>query len=327
MASIPAKSMADKNMYQQVIQASNRHKQQQLEKIENQRLSLMLDIYPMKDKKNNQFRGSNINYKPFIPSAPIPSPNGFNPHQFYGNDNSYFNTMNFPQIQQQKYPLSSNFYNNMYFKNMDPYNKYQAEESMKDQTKSFGKPSQLVVHLNLYPKNMKKSKGRGFQDYDIYKRASVEGEEFVDDKESHTKRLIDSYGRHVSNYTTNVILPTSTMQVTSDESASRDQKPFSINFKLNGKEKDDILDAIEIPKNHFNVTMTSEFATPGTKNYVYDEAENSIVVGPSLMYNNVYQEYPIHLSLTNSTTDHKDLGKKFREEGVKVVKFNADDAV
>ena len=326
MASLPAKSMADKNMYQQVIQASKRYKQQQLEKMENQRLSLMLDIFPMKDKKNNGFRGSGVNYKPFIPSAPIPSQNGFNPHQFYGTDNSYFNTMNFPQIQQQKFPLSSNFYNNMYFKNIDPYNKYQAEESNKDSKKSFGKPSQLVVHLNLYPKNKKKTKGRVLQDYDIYKRASVEGEEYVD-KESLTNRLTDSYGRHVDNYTTNVILPTSTIQVTSDESVSRDHKPFSINFKLNNKEKDEILDAIEIPKKHFNVTMTSEFANPGTKNYVYDEGESSIIVNPSLMYNNVYQEYPIHLSLSNSTTDHKDLNKNFKEKGIKVVKFNEKDAI
>jgi hypothetical protein len=76
----------------------------------------------------------------------------------YNSDNwlqgSYFNQINFPQV--QKNPQANQFYNNMYFRNLDMYGQKSGmgQDSLDENGEE--KPSSLVVHLNLFPKKKKK---------------------------------------------------------------------------------------------------------------------------------------------------------------------------
>lgn len=137
------------NIYDQLITANNyrsgENKRMGQTKT-NKPFSLMLDIYPAASEDEATKR-PNYNRVPSYMS------------QKYNNqlDHSYLNSMQFPQIQQQRYPPPNNYYNNF-------YNRYPNHEDILPET-SVNKPSQMVVHLNLFPKNKKRhqNKNRSLQ--------------------------------------------------------------------------------------------------------------------------------------------------------------------
>ncbi|XP_055687376.1 uncharacterized protein LOC129792393 [Lutzomyia longipalpis] len=106
--------------------------------IRNKPFSLMLDIYPVHGEEEK----AQTTKKPYV--NPLDT-------------SSYYSTINFPQIPQNPH-LSHSYYNNMYFKgpygSTKEYNWAYPDTTPAEET--VNKPSQMVVHLNLYPKNKKR---------------------------------------------------------------------------------------------------------------------------------------------------------------------------
>uniref|UniRef100_A0A1B0D200 Uncharacterized protein n=1 Tax=Phlebotomus papatasi TaxID=29031 RepID=A0A1B0D200_PHLPP len=103
--------------------------------------SLMLDIYPVKDEEEYKTSPS-LTRKPYV--------NGLD-------TSSYYSTMNFPQIP-QNHQTTHSVYHNMYYRGpfgttRDHHWVYPDPIPTED---TINKPSQMIVHLNLYPKNKKR---------------------------------------------------------------------------------------------------------------------------------------------------------------------------
>lgn len=137
------------NIYHQLVTANNYRtdENKRMGQTKTKPFSLMLDIYPAAASEDESTKRPNYNR---VPSYM---------HQKYNSplDHSYLNSMQFPQIQQQRYPAPNNYYNHF-------YNRYPNQEDVLPET-TVNKPSQMVVHLNLFPKNKKRphSKNRSLQ--------------------------------------------------------------------------------------------------------------------------------------------------------------------
>lgn len=112
--------------------------------------SLMLDIYPMSE---NDPKKSHLN-------SNIDAINALK-HQSHLKDQSYFNSMIFPQLQSLRRPMTQNYYNSIMSRY--PGAAFQAtkfasayEQSQDDDTNNNEKPGKMVVHLNLHPRSSKK---------------------------------------------------------------------------------------------------------------------------------------------------------------------------
>ena len=307
VASIPNYNMKHKEIdtiYHQVVQTNNQRNVDRNEGPKNKPFSLMLDIYPMHGEQDVE--QSVVIRRPVKkPTMSVPNMANFSPQMYY-NDNSYFNTMNFPQLQQPlKYPLGNSYYRN------PSQRPQQLDGDASNDVSKINKPSQLVVHLNLFPKN-KGRNGKNREGQDMFKRSSQE--EIV---------------------TTTTVKPTEAPKVirdnkkleeTSNESAPN--SPFLINFNLNNRNYDDthqFLNPIEVPRQQFkNLSHLQDIPTaPPTGNYFYDEVfddDVSMNVSPSLIYNNIQRERPLHLALNSTVT------KPFNLSHKEVVHFNRHDA-
>lgn len=127
------------------------------ERKSNQRpFSLMLDIYPMPNPDTSTKNQPNPN---------IDAINALQ-HQSPLVDQSYFNTINFPQLQSLRRPMTQNYYNSILSR--FPGAAFQASKyrSTFSQTPEPNdtKPGKMIVHLNLHPRNPKrKSKHRNVE--------------------------------------------------------------------------------------------------------------------------------------------------------------------
>lgn len=168
----PGPDMA--NMYHQLVTANNYRtdENKRMGQAKTKPFSLMLDIYPAASEDESTKR-------PVYNRVPSYMPQKYNSPL----DHSYLNSMQFPQIQQQRYPPPNNYYNNF-------YNRYPNQEDVLPET-GVNKPSQMVVHLNLFPKNKKRphSKNRSLQIIsDGNDRVSREEVLFVDTNLNNTTR-------------------------------------------------------------------------------------------------------------------------------------------
>ncbi|CRK87600.1 CLUMA_CG001396, isoform A [Clunio marinus] len=217
----------------------------------NKPLSLMLDVFPL----TGEVMGTN-QVKHEIATQQSPKLSRLKPFQGYYQDPSYFNSMQFPQLM-PRYPS--------YYRYMQPV----SHSSNLNPISVMKPPSQLVVHLNLYPKNK-----------DSFKRSSTE-EDF-------------RYTRKEPQVTTASTTTESTAPI-----------PFNINFNMNTNgHPENINHQFNLPKEspfHHNTTIEPSMSPY----YFYDDTEEddkSILVSPSLIYPNIYRDRPIQLMLQNSTT-------------------------
>lgn len=138
----------DRNEHQ--LNVENKHKP----------FSLMLDIYPMNEEETN-FKTQHRN--PILPQyLPNPGITAINSLQYrpLPIDNSYFSTINFPQLQNTRPQFLQNYNDPLRFPitTRGPINSHHHFNSMHD--KDEDNPGKMVVHLNLYPKQNLRNKHR-----------------------------------------------------------------------------------------------------------------------------------------------------------------------
>lgn len=224
-------------------------------------LSLLLDLIPMAGEDSpEQQPMPQMHY-------PIKSPR-LKPFQGYYRDPSFFNSMQFPQLM-PRYP---SYYRYAQAQSLAPAQPQAAASNIRSNAKT--KPSQLVVHLNLFPKNKKTT----------LKRASTEEERDVGPKfhqEKYEKRR--------------------------NSSLDASTAPVNINFNLNGHPENIHHQLRNALHNH------SQPTEPAFRpNYYYDEndSDQSISsVSPTMIYHNINRDRPIHLMLRNATTTEKPFRK------------------
>ena len=273
IASIPNYKINSKDVtgiYQNVL-SSGKKFQDRNEMSKSKPIQLMLDVYPANNQEAEvqqqmpsiMQQMSGVLQNPVMQQAQntmmqqysrIPK---LKPFQGYYQDPSYFNSMTFPQLM-PRYPS--------YYR----YPKLHAQSSNMNPM-SVTKPSQLVVHLNLFPK-----------DKTTFKRSSREEE--VDRK------------KHES---------LSAMPL-SNSSAATTGLPFNINFNVNtgNGHPENINHHVNLPKDPYQ-NKDLLFQPTLHPSYYYDENEEndqSIMVAPSLVYQNIQRDRPIQLMLKNATS-------------------------
>lgn len=136
--------------------------------IQNKPLSLMLDIYPIPE--DEQLKHSTTTQKPnknYPILYPITSPS-FNfaandiPYSFQL-DNSYYDSMSFSQLQSNKYSRPNNniHQNNLYDQRFNYDNDQEIRQNSKENHENENSndiPTQIMVHLNLYPNKKPKQR-------------------------------------------------------------------------------------------------------------------------------------------------------------------------
>lgn len=243
-------------LYQQVVKAS-RQKMGELSEGGNaaqkhRPFKLMLDVYPMSQNDDQaQMRRPTQKYSRFSPhAAKYNALNSINHDKNY--DSSYFNRMRFAQIQ-SKNPYTP-YYDHPYNWKINNEGKYvndQLEAASETQvtTVAGDHPSQLVVHLNLFPKKKKKGAKKPRRpldqthDYDdededtseYLRRSSVESDEiYIDDGEELTMTDKKYSGRPLRS--TKVKKNKTKIITKSDKNSSNDSEedsnPIAINFNF-----------------------------------------------------------------------------------------------
>lgn len=235
VASIPNYDLHSKDVshiYQNVLHSGQQFSVDRNERHRDKPLSMMLDVFPMGGQVHPHQRPR---MKPF--------------KGFY--DANVFNTMQFPQL--MRYPSYSR------------YPQMQASASNKLIT-GMTKPSQLVVHLNLFPKAK-----------DTNKRSSTE---------EQLQRI--------------------RMMREKAQAKRNDSSPVNINFIMNGHpENVDLMKQQTTPVREIYDSYGAS-TEPALKppNYYYDESSNEegVVVPPSLVYQNIHRDRPSYMMLKNSTS-------------------------
>lgn len=163
------------SLYQQIIAANiahslKTHKDESRRSESNQKpFSLMLDVYPMTDDEPSTTARPYTKYRgPFlVPSSNVYPPNlaaaaAVNSHPMHSShlDNpGYFQNLHFPQLPSTKQRLleAQHFYNQMYLnklqKTKNTFNPYYHQPVAAATSADGNTPSQITVHLNLFPKN------------------------------------------------------------------------------------------------------------------------------------------------------------------------------
>lgn len=285
IASIPDYQIHSKDVagiYENVLNSGKKFQVDRNEMSKAKPIQLMLDVYPANGEETGVQQLPQMtqqvpmvnqvaNMMQQMPNMMIPQypriPR-LKPFQGYYQDPSYFNSMTFPQLMpSMRYP---SFYR---------YPKLQAQSSNVN-SMSVAKPSQLVVHLNLFPK-----------DKTSFKRSSTEDEINMTEKK---KKQQESMKIESANSTAAV--------------------PFNINFNVNtgNGHPENIHHHVNLPKDpYFNKDVDSD-SSYRPNNYYYDDNDNdqSIQVAPSLVYQNIHRDRPIHLMLKNATAATEKTVKK-----------------
>ena len=241
IASIPhynIQSTDATNIYQNVMSSGLKHQLNRNVDQSQKPLSMKLDFLPMASDQMQQ-----VSQFPQLPRR-----QRHKPFQGYYQDPNYFNTIRFSQLMPH-YP--ANYPNQQYrpqASNINPM--------------GLSKPSQLVVHLNLYPK-----------DKYLKRSSTVEAVEHRN-------------GRKVQRENTEVEKNNAT-DTTSEFSSSK------VN-SVNGHPEN-----IYYHSNYQKYNATRE---QPSYFYEDSDLEEGIVVAPSLVYQSIYRDRPIQLMLKNSST-------------------------
>lgn len=232
-------------------------------------LSLLLDLIPMAGEESPEQQS--------LPPLqyPIKSPR-LKPFQGYYRDPSFFNSMQFPQLM-PRYPS--------YYRYAQAQSLAQAQQQQQPQASPSNvrantklKPSQLVVHLNLFPKNKNPT----------LKRSSTEEEQRELQKLHHEK--FDKFEKRKN----------STVETS--------PAPVNINFNLNTNGHPENIHH-QLRNALHNHTLTTE---PSFRpNYYYDEndSDQSSSAAPTMFYHNINRDRPMHMMLRNATKAEKPLRK------------------
>ncbi|CAG9803403.1 unnamed protein product [Chironomus riparius] len=234
--------------------------------------SVMLDVYPMPGEDNEYGQ----------PYIHVPNLKRLKPlmNRYY-QDPQMFNSMNFPQVM-ARYPAYFRYQNNAKQQQLQKQQQQSSTSFGTIQSNGMSKPSQLVVHLNLYPKNNSPT----------FKRSS--SEDFNGGQETQNKFQRQSK-LHLSTIKNQTIDVSST--------------PFNINFNVNtgNGHPENIAHQKQL---EFNRTSTE--ATLASNNYFYDDeeeedinADQSVNAHPSIVYKDIYRDKPIHLMLKSTTASTK----------------------
>lgn len=172
------------DLYQQLIRVNNNRDQETNRKNarahtatkKQKPFSLMLDVYPMPADEENDHtsttkRPATTFRKPYVMHPGLfmnPTKNviGAINNLPLHMEQQYFQNMNFPQLKPHRYPPDAqNQYANMYFKkhytnrdNLGPFYPF-AQRGATKKPPTENKPSQITVHLNLFPKNKQERMG------------------------------------------------------------------------------------------------------------------------------------------------------------------------
>lgn len=241
---IPARDVT--NIYQNVLSSGAKYQLNRNSELGQKPLSMVLDFLPM---ASDQMA---IQTQPIPTYQQLPRPTRVKPFQTYYQDTNYFNSMQFPQLMPQ-----------------NPRFQMHKPQAANVQSVGMTKPSQLVVHLNLFPKN-KQVKRSSFEE-------EMENREVKNPQKGKTQLF---------------------SEVSKNNTIDTTTSPFNINFNLNTNGH---------PENIFhqyNYQPTSNSTTePASNAYYYDEADDDdgLFAAPSLVYKNIHRDRPIHLMLKNST--------------------------
>lgn len=224
-------------------------------------LSMLLDLIPMAGEESpEQQTMQQMHY-------PIKSPR-LKPFQGYYRDPSFFNSIQFPQLM-PRYP---SYYR---YAQAQTLPQSQLQSSSNIRTIGKAKASQLVVHLNLFPKKQNPN----------LKRSSVEED-----------RELKNFHHEKFDRRKNSTVDTSPAPVNINFNVNTNGHPENIHHQLR------------------NALHNQSLSTEPTyrPNYYYDEnddSDQSMSSSPTMIYHNMNRERPIHLMLRNATTVEKPLRK------------------
>lgn len=245
VASIPNYNIHAKdaaNIYGNVLQSTSpiqRHVTERTEVAQGEKpFSVMLDVYPMQGEEND---------KPQHKIRPLMSR--------YYQDPKYFNTMNFPQVM-HRYPSYFHF-----------QHQPQASSNSYEGIHSNGMtPSQIVVHLNLFPKNHKENEGE-----------------------------IGEIQKRVKDLRKNNAIKNQTVE---------NSTPLNINFNINGHPENIMHQQYRVNASTSTEAagISQNFFYDDEEDIAMDQSLN---VAPSLVYKNIYRERPFHYEfLKNTSSPH-----------------------
>lgn len=154
-------SMDPSNLYHQIIMANKNRLKYSDDNSKNDNIqskqkpfTLMLDVYPMPD---DEHISSNV-------PLPVKYQNHFNPnmmrHPGIGSINilpPFFNNAHYPQLKPNRYPNLPHYNNHNYFRKFGTKPLNSGSYTSNDRESNNNNPSQITVHLNLFPKKKERS--------------------------------------------------------------------------------------------------------------------------------------------------------------------------
>lgn len=294
------------SIYQNVLHSGKKFQ----DRNEDQRkpLSMMLDMFSMPDDMEMQAQLQ----MPHMHHPPPPRMTRMKPFQGYYQDPNLFNAMLFPQLMPRYHhpyfrypkhpkhpsrppPHGQHPHPQQHHQMMQQHIQPIAEASSNQQIGLKTTPSQLVVHLNLYPKN----KGS-------FKRSSSE-----DHQVEVKKKIVERYPQRYPERHTEVY-PEKPAYEKADKSKNNTETstaPVNINFNLNtgnGHPENIQHQVFQSSMNPTKESASDSSTEPGYRpsigpSYYYDDSEDeSIMMAPSIPYHNIHRDRPIHLMLKNT---------------------------
>lgn len=155
-------SMDPANLYNQIIMANKNRlkyleensKNDNVQSNKQKPFTLMLDVYPMPDDEH---------ISSTVP-LPIKYKNHFNPHMMrhpgissINNLQTYYPNANYPQMSGNRYPNLPHYHNPNYFRKFGTKQFNSGAFPTNDRESGGNNPSQITVHLNLFPKKKERS--------------------------------------------------------------------------------------------------------------------------------------------------------------------------
>lgn len=247
-------SMDPSNLYHQIIMANkNRLKylddNSKNDKIQSKQkpFTLMLDVYPMPD---DEHKSSNV-------PLPVKYQNNYNPNMMrqrppgissINNLQPFVNSAHYPhQLNANRYPSLPHYLNHNYFRKFGTKPSNSGLHTSNDRESSSNNPSQITVHLNLFPKKKERSDNRNA---DILNKNDPE----KDDPHSISVRLQERMAKlgDKVNQTEGLKEPTNSGKVTNKVDADVFQNKTVSNVKPNVIMIDDGPDDVDSSEDIFS---------------------------------------------------------------------------
>lgn len=153
------------NLYHQIIMANKNRLKYLDDNSKNDNVqskqkpfTLMLDVYPMPDEEHA------ISSTSSVPMIPVKYQNHFNPHTIRHpgigpiNNLQYPHNSNYPQLNANRYPNLPHYHNPNYFRKFNEKPFKAGFFASNDQESVGNNPSQITVHLNLFPKKKERTR-------------------------------------------------------------------------------------------------------------------------------------------------------------------------